>query len=40
MEWLIGIFLLLLTGIALVYLFVAKVLLPVVNMFKQKARLK
>lgn len=40
MEKLIALFLLLVTGVALIYLVVTKVLLPVVNLFKESARLK
>lgn len=40
MEKLIAVFLLLMTGIALIYLFVSKVFMPIINMFKQSARLK
>lgn len=40
MEKLIAVFLLLMTGTALLYLVVSKVFMPIVNMLKQSARLK
>lgn len=40
MEKLIALFLLLVTGIALIYLVVTRVLMPMVNMFKESSRLK